>query len=84
MGEDVLLKAIAGRLGEHDEELNMVVPATAAPFIHWLHENTSVLGQDAQDDGGVIMRVRVGKERRGRLAAQLDKCGARILWSSAN
>ena len=78
-GLDGLLAAINARLGSNDEELHLAVPATAGALLHWLHENTSVLAQDAQDDGGTHARVRVGRDRRGRLDAQLERCGARIV-----
>ena len=73
-----LLAEIDRRLSTSDEELQLDVPATAGGLLNWLHENTSVIAQDAQDDGGTHARVRVGKDRRGRLEAQVVKAGARI------
>ncbi len=74
-----LLAAIEQRLTGNDEELQLDVPASAGKLMHWLHENTSVLAQNAQDDGGTHARIRVGKDRRGRLDAQLELSGAKIL-----
>ncbi len=74
-----LLAAIDARVTGNDEELLLEIPATAGKFMHWLHENTSVLAQDGRDDGGTSVRVRVGTDRRGRLDAQLDQFGARIV-----
>ena len=78
-GLDTLLATIEARLTGNDEELHLSVPANAGALLHWLHENTSVLAQDAQDDGGTLARIRVGRDRRGRLDAQLERSGARIV-----
>ncbi len=74
-----LLGAIERRLTEGDDELHLDVPPSAGNLMHWLHENTSVLAQDPLDDGGTRARVRVSRDRRGRLDAQLDRSGAKIV-----
>ena len=79
LGLDGLLAEIDRRLTGNDEELQLDVPATGGGLLHWLHENTSVIAQDARDDGGTDARVRVGRDRRGRLDAQMLKAGARIV-----
>ena len=78
-GIDALLGEIDRRLADKDEELQLAVPATAGKLLNWLHENTSVMSQESQDDGGTVARIRVGVDRRGRLNAQLQKAGARIV-----
>ena len=78
-GLDDLRAAIEQRLTSADEELHLELPATAGKLMHWLHENTSVMAHVAQDDGGTHVCVRIGKERRGRLDAQLERSGARIV-----
>ena len=60
-----------GGLGNHLADIEILM--------HWLHENTSVLAQTFLDDGGTAARIRVGKDRRGRLDAQLGQSGARIV-----
>lgn len=79
LGLDELLLAIEQRLTSADDELCLSLPATAGGLLHWLHENTSVISQDAVDDGGVLARIRVGRDRRGRLDAQLERSGGRIV-----
>ena len=79
VGLDTLLAAIEERLTSSDQEVQVDVPATAGSLLHWLHENTSVIAQEAQDDGGTRARIRVGHDRRGRLDAQLERSGARIV-----
>ena len=78
-GLAALLATIEARLTNADEELHLSVPASGGALLHWLHENTSVIAQDAQDDGGTHARIRVSPDRRGRLNAQLERSGARIV-----
>jgi GTPase len=77
-GLDALRAAIDGRLAHADEELHLVLPPTAGRMLNWLHENTSVLAIDVADDGSTMARVRVGRDRRGRLDAHLKEAGARL------
>lgn len=77
-GLDVLLAAIDDRLGVGDEVLALVVPATAGRLIHWLHENSHVLGRAAGEDGMLAMTVRVTADKKGQLLAQLEAAEGRL------
>ena len=74
-----LLASIEHRLTAEDDELHLNVPASGGGLLHWLHENTSVLTQAALDDGSTRATVRVSKDRRGRLDAQLERSGGTIV-----
>jgi GTPase len=78
-GLQALREAVDTLLTGHDAELYLDVPPTGGKFLHWLHENTSVVKLDVQDDGHTHARVRVSTDRRGRLEAQLKGVGARLL-----
>ncbi len=79
LGLDALRQIIDQQLASRDEELHLDVPPTAGKLLHWLHENTSVLGLDVQDDGHTHARIRISPDRRGRLDAQLVGAGARVM-----
>ncbi len=79
LGLASLRQIIDQQLASRDEELQLDVPPTAGKLLHWLHENTSILALDVQEDGHTYARIRIGPDRRGRLDAQLADAGARVM-----
>jgi GTPase len=79
VGLDALRQAVDTLLTGHDAELKLDVPPTGGKFLHWLHENTSVVQLAVQEDGHTHAHVRVSTDRRGRLEAQLKDAGARVI-----
>lgn len=76
-GEGVaeLLAAIDARLGRGDEIMTVTIPAGGGRLMHWLHENTEILEQEAAESGDATWRVRAGPAVKERLMALLRKRG---------
>ncbi len=70
-GVQELLGAIDERLGVGDEIRDVVLAGTDGSKLNWFYENTEVLKRTDQDDGRIILKVRIGQEKRGRLDAIL-------------
>ncbi len=75
-GIPALLDAIDARLGVGDETLELTVPARDGRLLAWLHDNADVLARTTDDDTGAVhLTLRIAKEKKGRLQAQLRKAG---------
>lgn len=74
-GLDRLLDRIDARLGQGDEILTLSLPAHDGRLIAWLHENADVLHQDANEEGEIVVRVRIASEKKIRLVQQLERAG---------
>jgi GTP-binding protein HflX len=72
-GLDRLLEAIDERLGGGDEVLLIDLPPQEGRLLNWLHENSELLSQDADDDGLLHISVRVDPLLRGKLEGLLKR-----------
>ena len=72
-GLETLLEAIDGRLGEGDAILLIDLPPQEGRLLSWLHENSELLSQDADEDGSVHVRVRIDPLLRGKLEGLLKR-----------
>jgi GTP-binding protein HflX len=73
-----LLGSIDNRLGEADEILDVIVPASKGALLSWLHETTDVMAREARKDGSVELRLRVASEKKARVIGQLRKNGISV------
>jgi GTP-binding protein HflX len=74
-GVEALLEAIDRRLGASDEIVSVAVPAGHGRLLSWLHANTEVLEEAAEESGAITARVRIDPASRGKLAGQLKRAG---------
>jgi GTPase len=79
LGLDTLRRIVDQQLASRDVEMHLDVPPTAGKLLHWLHENTSILALNVQEDGHTHARIRISPDRRGRLETQLPGAGARVI-----
>jgi GTPase len=70
-----LLDAIDTHLGRDDAILDIVVPAADGKTLAWLHTEADVLSSQADETGGMLVKVRVPSEKRARLLGLLRKAG---------
>ncbi len=70
-GLDALLSAIDTRLGDRDNDLDIVVQPDQGRLLSWIHANAQVLDQASGDDGHIDLRVRIAAEKRGQLERQM-------------
>ncbi len=70
-----LLAVLDARFSANDLILSFVVPAREGALVHWLHENTEVIERSVTEAGDLIFRIRIERERRSRLDAQLRRAG---------
>ena len=77
-GFEALRHAIDDWIGQSDTEIELVVPASAGQLMHWLHENTSVIARNAEDDGATRFHLRVVGEKLGKLQSLLQRAGVRF------
>ncbi len=66
-GIDELLAAIERRMAAERRLLHVVVPAEDGAGLAWLYENGEVLTRRADDEGAVVVDIRVGPERVDRV-----------------
>jgi len=71
-GIEALLAAIEAVLARAGRGYSVLVPAADGKRIHWLYENTEVLGTEAADDGRTRLDVRVGESRKKKFLALFD------------
>lgn len=70
-GLDALLSAIDTRLGDRDNDLDIVVQPDQGRLLSWIHANAQVLDQASGEDGHIDLRVRIAAEKRGQLERQM-------------
>jgi GTP-binding protein HflX len=70
-GLDELLAAIDARLGDRDNDLDIVVQPDQGRLLSWIHANAQVLDQASGEDGHIDLRVRIAAEKRGQLERQM-------------
>jgi GTP-binding protein HflX len=70
-GLDALLAAIDTRLGDRDNDLDIVVQPDQGRLLSWIHANAQVLDQASGEDGHIDLRVRIAAEKRGQLERQM-------------
>ena len=68
-GIDLLNDAITERLGVDSPMVRVKLAPTAAKTRSWLYEMGAVLDEQASDDGGTELTVRLNAQSRARLAA---------------
>jgi GTP-binding protein HflX len=64
---------IRQRLQKQTSTRKIFVGHADGPLMHWLYENTEILGRRDDDDGGVEFEVRVAQEREGDLDRHLRR-----------
>ncbi len=74
-GIEDLLATIDRRLGQTDVVMTVRVPAADGRLVAWMHENTEVLSRQTDDQGDVLLEVRVDSGKRTRLENQLKRAG---------
>ena len=70
-GLAALLTAIDSRLGEGDEIVELTLSPQDGKLLSWLYENGQVLERTLGEGEAVACRVRIAKEKKGRLQAML-------------
>ncbi|MGE3065174.1 MAG: GTPase HflX [Hyphomicrobiaceae bacterium] len=74
-GIDLLLATIDARLGARDVVVTLVIPAREGRLLSWLHANTEVLEESADEEGTITCRIRVDPDVRGKLEGRLRHAG---------
>ena len=69
-GTDALLQAIEAKLAAGRTTLTLRLPTEDGAGMHWLYENSEVLGRTDEPDGSVHLEVRVAPERLDRLLSR--------------
>ncbi len=74
-GVGVLASLIRGRLEKHTSTRTVAVDPGNGRLIHWLYENTEILGRRDDHNGSLEFDVRVAQEREGDLDCHLRRDG---------
>ncbi|MFM1816285.1 MAG: hypothetical protein RLZ98_2980, partial [Pseudomonadota bacterium] len=74
-GMQQLLEAIDQHLGRTEEVVTLQLPPTAGALMHWIYENTDVIERETAEGGALILRLRLGGDKRARLEARLKNAG---------
>ena len=69
-GIDLLVAAITERLGVNSPTLRVILSPTAGKTRSWLYRMGAVLDEQASDDGGTELTVRLNAQSLARLASQ--------------
>ena len=72
-GLAALASLIRQRLQKQTATRTIVAGHADGPLIHWLYENTEILGRRDDPEGGVEFEVRVAQEREGDLDRHLRR-----------
>jgi GTP-binding protein HflX len=71
-GIEALLRAIEAVLARAGRAYSVLVPPADGKRLHWLYENTEVLGAEAAEEGATRLDVRVGEARKKKFLALFD------------
>jgi GTPase len=66
-GVDRLLDAIETRLAQGRSVLEIELAGADGRGLHWLYENTEVMGRESAEDGRIQLRVRVAADKLARV-----------------
>ena len=67
-GSDRLLGLLDARLAQGDVKLEVKVAPEDGAQLHWLYQNTEVLGRADLDDGSSRLQIRIAEPKMGHLA----------------
>jgi GTPase len=66
-GIDRLLEAIEARLAHGRSLIDVELEGADGQGLHWLYENTEVMGRENSDDGRVHLKIRVAPDKLARV-----------------
>lgn len=69
-GIDTLLAQIAQHISGKDTVVAYKIPATDGKAVAWLHKEGDVIEQSADEDGNMLVKVRLSADNRGRFEAR--------------
>jgi len=71
-GTTSLLKLIEEKIAGSDNVLEFVLPLTAMGNLNWIYENAHVLERTDQEDGTLLLKVRVARAVKEQLLGKID------------
>jgi GTP-binding protein HflX len=85
-GTERLLEAIESRLAQGRSFVDIELEGADGQGLHWLYENTEVMGRRTCDDGRIQLKVRVAPDKLARVTRRFGQAaaslGARSLLSA--
>ena len=75
-GTEGLLEAIESRLAQGRSLLDVELEGADGQGLHWLYENTEVMGRRTSDDGRIQLKVRVAPDKLARVTRRFGQAAA--------
>jgi GTP-binding protein HflX len=75
-GIERLLEAIETRLAQGRSLLDVELEGADGQGLHWLYENTEVMGRQTSDDGRIQLKVRVAPDKLARVTRRFGQASA--------
>jgi GTPase len=75
-GIERLLDAIESRLAQGRSLVDIELEGADGQGLHWLYENTEVMGRQTSDDGRIQLKVRVAPDKLARVTRRFGQAAA--------
>ena len=75
-GTEGLLEAIESRLAQGRSLLDVELEGADGQGLHWLYENTEVMGRRTSNDGRIQLKVRVAPDKLARVTQRFGQAAA--------
>ena len=75
-GIERLLEAIESRLAQGRSLVDIELEGADGQGLHWLYENTEVMGRQTSDDGRIQLKVRVAPDKLARVTRRFGQASA--------
>jgi GTPase len=75
-GIEGLLEAIESRLAQGRSLVDIELEGADGQGLHWLYENTEVMGRQTSDDGRIQLKVRVAPDKLARVTRRFGQAAA--------
>ena len=75
-GIERLLEAIESRLAQGRSLVDIELEGADGQGLHWLYENTEVMGRQTSDDGRIQLKVRVAPNKLARVTRRFGQASA--------